>query len=122
MARGALIGESLKVGASLEPVEMMVTKIVRSESGDETAGQPRLWTFIEFELPDDRAPEWADALRGALRVEHGWYCDFRTETETFVVFAGRIFRYPRGDLDRRAEAAAHARAVGVPENQLDWPE
>ena len=122
MATGALIGESLRVGTTLEPLEMVVTKIVRAESGDEGAGQPLLWTFIEFELPDERAPQWADTLRGGLRREFGWYCDFRTETETFVVFADRVFRYPRGDQAGRGEVADYARSVGVPEHQLDWPE
>jgi hypothetical protein len=41
---------------------------------------------------------------------------------TFVVFAGRIFRYPCGDASGRAEAAAYGRGVGVPEDQLDWPQ
>src|SRR5438128_2502007 len=120
MARGALIGESLKVGARLEPLGMTVTKIERAECGDEGVGQPRLWTFIEFDLPDDRATEWADSLRRALGSEHGWYCDFRTESVTFVVFADHVFRYPRGDPRGRAEAADHARSVGVPEQQVDW--
>jgi len=51
-----------------------------------------------------------------------WYCDFRTDEETFVVFAGRVFRYPRGEAESRAEAEAYDQFVGVPEAQLDWPE
>ena len=53
--------------------------------------------------------------------EPGWYVDFHTAAETFVVFAGRIFRYATGDADGRAEAEAHARARGVPDAQIDWP-
>jgi len=49
-------------------------------------------------------------------------CDFRTTDETFVVFSGRIFHYPRGDRLRRSEAEDYGRSVGVPEAQLDWPE
>jgi hypothetical protein len=52
----------------------------------------------------------------------GWYCDFRSETETFVVFAGRTFRYQRGDATGRAATATYASSVGVPAAQLDWPE
>ena len=122
MARGALIGESVLVGAALSPTDMTVTKISRIEAGYEPAGQPRVWTFIEFELPDDNTSEWADALQDALDPRHGWYCDFNTATEKFVVFSGHLFRYPLGDQRGRAEAAAHARSVGVPEHQLDWPE
>jgi len=52
----------------------------------------------------------------------GWYCDFRTSNETYVVFGGRVFHYSRGDRTRRSEAEEHARSVGVPEAQIDWPE
>ena len=51
-----------------------------------------------------------------------WYCDFRSDTETFVVFADRVFRYPRGGAEGRAQAAGYARTIGVPEAQIDWPE
>jgi hypothetical protein len=39
-----------------------------------------------------------------------------------VVFSGRIFRYRRGDKSERAKVEEHARAVGVPDEQLDWAE
>jgi hypothetical protein len=122
MAKGALIGESLRVGASLDAVVLTVDKISRIVAGDEEVGQPRLWTFIEFEVPDENAAALAGALSATLEPEHGWYCDFRTHEQTYVVFADRIFSYPRGDSLGRAEAASHARSVGVPEPQLDWPE
>jgi len=35
--------------------------------------------------------------------------------ETFVVYAGRVFRYPSGDKAGRAEAEDYGRSVGVPE-------
>ncbi len=53
--------------------------------------------------------------------EHGgWYTDFTRGDETFVIFAGRVFRYRRGDEAGRERARAHGRAVGVPVRQLDW--
>lgn len=118
---GALIAESLRVGARLEELALTVTTISRAELGDVSAGQPRIWTFIEFEAPDDAADRLIAALERALAREGGWYCDFRNDAETFVVFADRSFRYPRGDREGRAAAAAYGRSVGVPEAQLDWP-
>jgi len=64
----------------------------------------------------------ADALVLALDSEADWYCDFRTEHETFVVFAGWVFHYARGDRVGREATAAHVRSVGVPEPQIDWLE
>ena len=90
--------------------------------GDVDAGQPLTWTFVEFETSDGEADQLAGALEQALVRECGWYCDFRNDRETFVVFAGRTFRYQRGDESGRNAAAEYARSVGVPESQLDWPE
>ena len=118
---GALIAESLRVGAKLDDLALTVTTISRAELGDVSAGQPRTWTFIEFEAPDADADRLVRALEGALARIGGWYCDFRNEAETFVVLADRSFRYPRGDRDGRAAAVAYGRSVGVPESQLDWP-
>ena len=119
---GVLIAESLRTGARLEGVTLTVRRIARDDDGDTDAGQPLTWTFIEFEAPLDQAEELATALSRALDKRLGWYCDFRSPTETFVVFAERVFRYRRGDKGGRSEAEAHARSMGVPESQLDWPE
>jgi len=118
---GALIAESLRVGAKLDDLALTVTTISRAELGDVSAGQPRTWTFIEFEAPDADADRLVRALEGALARIGGWYCDFRNDAETFVVFADRSFRYPRGDRAGRAAAVEYGRSVGVPESQLDWP-
>ena len=118
---GALIAESLRVGAKLDDLALTVTTISRADLGDVSAGQPRTWTFIEFEAPDADADRLVRALEGALARIGGWYCDFRNDAETFVVFADRSFRYPRGDRAGRAAAVEYGRSVGVPESQLDWP-
>jgi hypothetical protein len=123
VAAGSLIAESLRLNIPLEHMPLDVRKVTRIGPLDNVSHtQPKVWTFIEFSVADDRAPELAESLSHVLDDELGWYCDFRTEHETFVVFAGRIFRYPRSDPVGRATAAAHARAVGVPDAQIDWPE
>ena len=119
---GVLIAESLRTGTRLEEVALTVRAIARADDGDTDAGQPLTWTFIEFEAPLEEAERLAAALSRALDKRIGWYCDFRSPTETFVVFAERVFRYPRGDKGERSKAEAHARSMGVPESQLDWPE
>jgi len=121
-ASGALIGESLRVGASLEGVPIVVDKVVRADCGDVAVGQPLTWTFIEFQVAVEEVDAWAVKLSAVLDERQGWYCDFRSPDETFVVFAGRVFRYPRGEVSGRSRAADYGRSVGVPEAQLDWPE
>jgi len=119
--QGALIAESLRIGARIENVALVVTSVSRAELGDLDAGQPLVWTFIEFEADDGEADRLIAVLERALSREGGWYCDFRNDAETFVVFADRSFRYPRGDHAGRAAAAEYGRSMGVPEAQLDWP-
>lgn len=125
MIEGTLIEESIRVGAELGPelggVRLVSRNVRRVAAGDEVAGQPGLWTLIEFEADERDAEVLADALAKVLEPEGGWYCDFRSPDETFVVYSGRIFRYPRGDDSGRAEAEAHGKSMGVPESQLDWP-
>ena len=120
-ASGVLIAESISKDRPLEGLNLHIRKVSRSDAGDVKAGQPLTWTFIEFEVDDDQVAGLAHALSRSLEVSGGWYCDFRTSEESFVVFADRIFRYPRGEAEGRAEAEAYGRSVGVPEAQLDWP-
>jgi hypothetical protein len=120
-ASGVLIAESISKEHPLDGLNLNLRKISRADAGDVNAGQPLTWTFIEFEVDDDHVAGIAHALSRSMEASGGWYCDFRTNQETFVVFADRIFRYPRGDADGRAEAEAYGRSVGVPEAQLDWP-
>lgn len=125
MLKGALIAESLRVGTALEGVPLCVTRITRYEPSNISpqqlaAGLPRRWTILDFEAKDDQAQPLAEALARVLDPT-GWYVDFHSQDEEFVVFSGQIFRYRRGDAKTRAEAQAHGRSHGVPEAQLDWP-
>jgi hypothetical protein len=55
-----------------------------------------------------------------LRPGDGWYAEFTVGEDHVVAFAGKTFRYRRGDTAARAEAVAYGRSVGTPEHQLDW--
>ena len=125
VATGTLIAESLRVGTTLDGVPLHVRAIERVEPGNisaeqRAAGIPPRWTLLHFEVADAQAAQLADAL-AAIVDEPGWYVDFHTADETFVVFAHRVVRYSTGDPDGRAAAEAHARAHGVPDAQIDWP-
>jgi hypothetical protein len=121
MLKGLLLAESLRAGAELRvPALSLVAVVRRDVSASVAATQPPIWTFVEFEAPDDAAQELAAALARSLLAEGGWYADFTVGDDHVVVFADRIFRYRRGDQVARAEAVAYGKLMGVPEPQLDW--
>jgi hypothetical protein len=120
---GYVIGESLRPGAVFEPSGLRLRRVGRFDaSGTATGAQPGRWTLVEWQADTDHADGIADALAGALEPENGWYADFTAGDEHVVVFAGKVFRYRRGDAAGRAEAVAYGRSVGTPEHQLDWQE
>lgn len=95
---------------------------MRAREAPSTEGQPTEWTVIGFEADDDEADDLAEALSSNLKREGGWYADFRAGDDHVVVFAGRVFRYRRGDVEGREEAMRYGESVGVPRHQLDWPD
>ena len=122
MALGYVLAESMRPGACLQGLPLTLTKIERYPVRSATPEQPSVWTTVEFEFPEGEAERLADALAGVLDEHGGWYSHFNVHGETFVAYAGRVYRYRSGDKAGRAEAEEHGRSVGVPEPQLDWDE
>jgi hypothetical protein len=119
MVEGTLIAESIRAGTTLEDLKLTIRKISRYRAQGSTSDQPDIWTVLDFEAEEAGAGKLAQAFADALG-QPGWYVDFHSPAESFVVFPGRIFRYPRGDQTGRAEAQAHGRQLAIPEPQLDW--
>jgi hypothetical protein len=121
MIEGTLIAESLRVGTTLENLQLTVRKISKYRAQGTTADQPDIWTVLDFEADEAGARELAEAFADVLDDEPlAWYVNFQSPAESFVVFPGRIFRYPRGDSAGRADTQAYGRQLGIPEPQLDW--
>jgi hypothetical protein len=116
---GVLILESLRVGTELSGIPVVVRKISRYDVSSASTDQPPVWSVLEFEVEDWHAETLSKELAATLDAP-GWYADFHDHKEIFVVFPGRVFRYPRGDATARAEAQAFGRELGIPEPQLDW--
>lgn len=136
MLHGRLIAESCKPGSDIQVPDLRIVRFGRHDVTESTVpseerdgsqppgvieGQPAIWTFIDFEGPNEIAGDLAQAFADALEPELGWWADFAIDdVERVIVFAGKIFRYQVGDEAARAEAAAWGRAHGTPESQLDW--
>jgi hypothetical protein len=120
MLSGTLLAESIRVGPELNIDGLVVTKIFRRHMPNEPPGMPTAWTFIEFQTEDNRADELAEKLADILIADGGWYADFGVRDQHVVVFAGRVFRYRKGDEAGRAEATEYGLSAGCPADQLDW--
>src|SRR3954447_21394149 len=120
MLRGAIVAESLRLGAKVEGVGLVVRKLERLDAG--IGDQPGTWTLVSFEADDDEAELLAAGLSDGLEPTGGWHADFHSDAQLTVVFGGRTFRYRRGDTRAREEVPDYARSVGVPEEQRDWAE
>lgn len=114
------MAESLRVGATVEGLRLVVRKLERVDAG--LGDQPHVWTILWFEAEEEQGDRLAQALSGSIQARGGWYADFHSDSEVTVVFADRVFRYQRGDSSERSKVTAYARSVGVPESQLDWTE
>jgi hypothetical protein len=119
MLEGTLITESLRVGTTLADLNLTVRKISRYRAGGTTPDQPEIWTTLDFEADESGARKLAEVFAQVLD-RPGWYVNFQAPAESFIVFPGKIFRYPRGDAAGRAAARAHGQQLGIPDPQLDW--
>jgi hypothetical protein len=119
MLEGTLLAESLRVGTTLDNLALTVRKLSRYRVEGHTSDQPEIWTALDFEAKESAAAELAQVFSDALD-QPGWYANFQSPREDFVVFPDRIFRYARGSQAGRAEAQAHGRRLAIPEPQLDW--
>jgi hypothetical protein len=123
MLRGRVLMDSLRVGAELAVPDLRARRLGREDvSASASATQPKIWAFLDFEAPDERAEELAAALAAALLPDDGWYANFEVGEEHVVVFADRVFRYVKGDRDAHREAVAYALTAGTPKHQIDWGE
>ncbi len=78
-----------------------------------------MWTLLDFTCDEGLGDELAAQLSVGL-LPGPWYADWTVGPAKQVVFAGRIFKVDRQDAVGLAAVREYARAVGVPEAQLDW--
>lgn len=90
MLKGTLLAESLRIGVELRVAGLEMTRVSRRDvSASVSAGQPRVWTFLDFEAADDTADALAQSLARCLLVDGGWYADCMVGNDHVVVFADR---------------------------------
>jgi len=117
--KGVLIKESLQDTKVLDSLSVTNTKTV--DIDNPAPDQPSIWNLVYFQVPEVEAGELAEKFSRSLK-SGTWYIDFKSEQEIYVVFLGRVFHYRRGAMEKRKEAQAYGRSLGIPEKQLNWKE
>jgi len=117
---GVIIEESLTDNSVLNDVNIISTKIEPVTEHHKTSWVKQ-WTLHTVEIADSKAAEVADKISKALDKDHDWYADFKTETEHYVIYTGRVFHITdRSDKEQYDEATAYGISIGIPDYQVDF--
>jgi hypothetical protein len=118
MLSGLILKESLSDLGLLDNLHITKTEVWQVTNA--VAWQPSTWTAVSFEADEAQADQLAEQMSLALKPR--WYINASTSGLVYVIFTGRVFKYPKGDGNKRLAVQDYARSVGVPESQLDWGE
>jgi len=118
MFKGLLLQESLTQLDVLN--RFRVTKTETWNIQNPADYQPSVWTAISFEVEENQADLLVKALSESLKPR--WFIDASTDTTVYVIFPGKVFKYPKGDGAQRELARQYGISLDIPERQLDWSE
>jgi len=118
MLKGLLLKESLNQMEILTKIR--VTKTETWNIQNPADFQPSVWTAISFEVEESQADLLTEALSESLKPR--WFIDASTDTTVYVVFPGKVFKYPKGDGAQRELVRQYGMSLDIPERQLDWSE
>lgn len=117
---GVIIEESLTDKSVLNDVTIISTKVEPVTEKHKTPWVKQ-WTLHTVEISDDKAMEVADKISKALDKDHDWYADFKTETEHYVIYTGKVFHITdRSDKKQYDEATEYGISIGIPDYQVDF--
>lgn len=117
---GVIIEESLTDKSVLNDVTIISTKVEPVTEKHKTPWVKQ-WTLHTVEISDDKAMEVADKISKALDKDHDWYADFKTETEHYVLYTGKVFHITdRTDKKQYDEATEYGVSIGIPDYQVDF--
>lgn len=117
---GVIIEESLTDNSVLNDANIISTKVEPVTEKHKTPWVKQ-WTLHTVEIPEEKAAEVADKISKALDKTHDWYADFKTETEHYVIYTGRVFHITdRTDKKQYDEVTAYGISIGIPDYQVDF--
>lgn len=117
---GIIIEESLTDTSVLKDVKILSTKVEPVTEKHKTPWVKQ-WTLHTVEVPANKAAEVAEKISKVLDKEHDWYADFKTETQHYVIYTGKVFHITdRSDKKQYDEATEYGISIGIPDYQVDF--
>lgn len=117
--RGLIIKESLEDESVLDLVE--VTKEEKWNVSKSGKFLPKKWTACYIQGDKSQIDFFAEKLSQTLKPK-GCYANLGIDKDSYVIFPNKVFKYKRGDEQKRQKAIKYGRSLEIPEHQLDWGE
>lgn len=88
-----------------------------------TGGKPRFWTALFFTCDRTDFPEQiSKVMASSPDTNENWFVDFKTGNVKYIVFKDRILKYQIGDQTQKESVCNECRKLGIPDEQMNWPE
>lgn len=111
MYSGCIIKESINDELILDLVEIVRTELWK------TNVIPKYWTAVFFETDREEFPQkLSEVLTG------NWYVDMKVKDIKIIVFKNKVMEYRIGDAEGKKQICDYCISIGIPKEQLDWPE
>jgi len=111
MYKGCIIKESINDELILDLVKIEHTELWK------TNDIPKYWTAIFFESKVTDFPEKLSKV-----LTGNWYVDMKIDNTKIIVFKDKVLKYTIGNSTEKAIVLDYCRQIGIPEQQMDWPE
>lgn len=114
---GILIKESVTDDAIIDILH--VHKVELWNAG----GRPKYWTALFFTCDRKDFPERiAEVMASDSDGDGNWFVDFKAGNEKYIVLKNNVLKYRIGNREQKAAVCAECRKLGIPEEQMNWPE
>ncbi len=108
---GIIIKESIGNELIFDILEIEHVEIWKTED------IPKYWTAVYFNSKEKDFPnKLSNVLTG------NWYVDMKIQNTKIIVFKYKVLKYEIGNNNEKESAIEYCRKMGIPDNQIDWPE
>lgn len=88
-----------------------------------TGGKPQYWTALFFTTDRKDFPELISKVMISDPDKGGnWFVDFKAGNVKYIVFKDKILKYHIGNQEEKDYVCNECRKMGIPDEEMKWPE